>query len=130
MIIQIKSKSITYSKDNKYYGTNYWFHNDNDTLLLNNKENNIKLFMVPNKNDWIEIPSNIYTIKIGSSGFSNNIPIEIILPNNYKELIRAIPTAHIAEYLLLDIACIAGGFLEDKISSEDAIEFYELYKDI
>ena len=127
MIIKIKSKSITYSATNKYYGTNYWFHNNNDTFLLNKKDGKTELFMVLNKNEWLEIPSKIYTSKNGSTGFSENIPIEITLPDNYKELIRAIPTAHIAEYLLLDIACISGVFLNEEVNSVDAIEFYELY---
>lgn len=79
--------------------------------------------MILNENDWQEISSKIYTIKNGSTGFSENIPIEITLPDNYKELIRAM-TAHIAEYLLLDIACITGGFLNEEVSSVDAIELY------
>jgi hypothetical protein len=33
-------------------------------------------------------------------------------------------TAHIAEYLLLDIACITGGYLNEEVSSVDAIELY------
>jgi len=122
-----KSKSITYSPTNKYYGTNYWYHNNNDIFLLNKKDGKTDLYMILNENEWQEIPSKIYTSKNGSTGFGENIPIEITLPDNYKELIRAIPTAHIAEYLLLDIACIAGGFLNEEVSSVDAIEFYELY---
>jgi hypothetical protein len=42
-------------------------------------------------------------------------------------LIKAARTAHIAEYLLLDIAYIAGEFIEDDIRSIDAIEYYELF---
>jgi len=127
MKLKIKSKSITYSKDNYFYGINHWYLKDNETFLLNNKDGIIVLYNIANKHNWIEIPSNMYTIKIGSNKFSKNIPIEITLPDNYKDLIKVAPTAHIAEYLLLDIACIAGEFLEDNISSTDAIEFYELF---
>jgi hypothetical protein len=38
MKLIVKSKSITYSPTDKYYGTNYWFHNKNDTFLLNKKD--------------------------------------------------------------------------------------------
>lgn len=112
MILKLKSKSITYTKDNKYYGTNYWFHND---ILLTKRGLYIHLY----KKDWIEIPKSMYKI----------IDKECIeLPDNYKELLKTVNTAHIAEYLLLDIACIAGNFLnEEEIVSEDVIEFYELY---
>jgi len=103
MILQLKSKSIIYTKDNKYYGTNYWFHND---ILLTKRG----LYIHSYKKDWIEIPKSMYKII-----------------DNYKELLKAVHTAHIAEYLLLDIACIAGNFLVEDVVSEDAIEFYELY---
>ena len=65
MIIKIKSKSITYSTTNKYYGTNYWYHNNNDIFLLNKRDGKTELYMVLNKNEWQEIPSKIYTSKNG-----------------------------------------------------------------
>jgi hypothetical protein len=126
MKLKVKSKSINYSKDDKYYGNNHWYSKDNETFLLNNKDNKTVLYMIFSANEWIEIPSNMYTIKTDSL-FCKNTPIEITLPDNYKELVKAIPTAHIAEYLLLDIACVAGEFLNDEVSSVDAIEYYELY---
>ena len=55
---------------------------------------------------------------MGSTGYGQNIPVNIILPNNYKEIINANPT-HIAEYLLID-----EGFLNKEVDSNIAIEFY------
>jgi hypothetical protein len=127
--------SISHHHDEKspYHGTNCWLRNNNNNnfILLNEVNNKRTLYIKPyeglSKDLWTVIPSEIYNIIMGSTSYRQNIPVSIILPNNYKEMINAVFTAHIAEYLLMDVACIAGSFLGKEVDSNIAIEFYEYY---
>jgi len=141
-VFELHCISQSHVKKCPYYGTNYWLRNkdnknsillDNkNSILLNEVDNKRTLYInpydEPSKDLWTVIPSKMYNIIMGSTSYPQNIvPVSIILPNNYKEMINAVFTAHIAEYLLMDIACIAGSFLGEEVDSNVAIEFYELY---